>query len=337
MGNITLAISYFLPALIIALILYLPFLVYRLKKDSSYPIVRHVFCFALILYLVMLFIIVFIWQTFPMTSFFGGGFNFNLFPFTEFAKQYMLYDGFYLSQLMLNIIMFIPLGFLLPIVFPYKVNRFYKTALIALFTTVTIELIQFFIGRFADIDDVIANLAGAICGYSLFIIFSFLFKNAAFYKQLMFNIAPPFKGFSVPLVHSVIFIMTFLLPALCDYVDARSEYGILRYNSSHIPKSALCSVPLDENETQGVVTSYSRGEKQTSDVTVISEKEAFEKTHSLGMHSYSLVKDIVIDTVEPTVQYIKGKEVPAYIFSGTGIAPGGREIIVYTIVDALKR
>ena len=58
-------------------------------------------------------------------------------------------------------------GLLLPLVFP-GLRRFPKMALVVLATTVSIETFQFFIGRSADIDDVIMNLAGGLLGYAVF-------------------------------------------------------------------------------------------------------------------------------------------------------------------------
>ena len=58
-------------------------------------------------------------------------------------------------------------GLLLPLVFP-GLRRFPKMALVVLATTVSIETFQFFIGRSADIDDVIMNLPGGLLGYAVF-------------------------------------------------------------------------------------------------------------------------------------------------------------------------
>ena len=67
----------------------------------------------------------------------------------------------------MNVGMFVPYGLLLPLVFP-GLRRFPKMALVVLATTVSIETFQFFIGRSADIDDVIMNLLGGLLGYAVF-------------------------------------------------------------------------------------------------------------------------------------------------------------------------
>ena len=79
-----------------------------------------------------------------------------------------------IEDLLLNIILFIPLGFLLPYIWP-KLN-FWKTALIALVFSAAIEGMQYFaqLGC-CDIDDVINNTIGACMGYGIFRLYSKLF------------------------------------------------------------------------------------------------------------------------------------------------------------------
>lgn len=55
-----------------------------------------------------------------------------------------------IEQLLLNIAMFVPYGILLPIVSD-KMEGFLKTAGVVFATTLSIEVVQYFIGRSADI------------------------------------------------------------------------------------------------------------------------------------------------------------------------------------------
>lgn len=73
-----------------------------------------------------------------------------------------------------NILIFIPLGFLLPLL--YKRYSFTKVMLTSLGIIVSIELIQFAtcLG-IADIDDVILNMFGSGLGYLIFILTEKLF------------------------------------------------------------------------------------------------------------------------------------------------------------------
>lgn len=71
------------------------------------------------------------------------------------------------AQLLLNVAMFVPVGLLLPLASRH-LNRFWRTAAACLGITLAIETLQYFIGRSADIDDVLLNLLGGMLGYGLF-------------------------------------------------------------------------------------------------------------------------------------------------------------------------
>ena len=66
-----------------------------------------------------------------------------------------------------NVIMFIPLGFLLPRVFP-ALSQFWQTILVTALIITVVELTQLFtlLGS-CDIDDLILNLIGAAIGYGI--------------------------------------------------------------------------------------------------------------------------------------------------------------------------
>ncbi len=75
----------------------------------------------------------------------------------------------------LNIIMFIPLGFLLPYI--WKSFRNLKYIIFSSFIfSLSIELTQLLNRRTTDIDDLIMNTIGGILGFIIFKIFSIIFK-----------------------------------------------------------------------------------------------------------------------------------------------------------------
>ena len=57
--------------------------------------------------------------------------------------------------------------------------------IIVFLTTFGIEFLQYFMGRSADIDDVITNFLGGFIGYILFLAFNKLLKNTNFWKNLL--------------------------------------------------------------------------------------------------------------------------------------------------------
>ena len=91
-----------------------------------------------------------------------------------------------IEQLLLNIAMFVPYGILLPIVSD-KMERFLKTAWVVFATTLTIEVVQYFIGRSADIDDVIMNLLGGIIGYLLYCVMKRIFGEREWWRIMKYG------------------------------------------------------------------------------------------------------------------------------------------------------
>lgn len=89
------------------------------------------------------------------------------------------WEQFSMLNLIANIFFFMPLGFLLPIL--WRVFESVKNIVLFGFVfTCGIEFIQYFIGRSSDIDDVILNLISIVIGYGIYIVcnkFLFIIKG----------------------------------------------------------------------------------------------------------------------------------------------------------------
>lgn len=87
----------------------------------------------------------------------------HLLPFDDYFQS----NGDATFQIIINIIMFLPFGFLLPQV---KRVGFIKMSICAFLLTLSIELLQPLINsyRISDITDVITNTFGAMLGYCIF-------------------------------------------------------------------------------------------------------------------------------------------------------------------------
>ena len=68
--------------------------------------------------------------------------------------------------MILNAVMFTPLGFLLPACFE-RYRNWGRTLAAGFLTSLTVELIQLFTFRATDVDDLIMNTLGTILGYLL--------------------------------------------------------------------------------------------------------------------------------------------------------------------------
>ena len=112
--------------------------------------------------------------------------NFNLIPFRSIGVQLThINEWWALKNILGNIISFIPFGFLLPIVYN-KINSFFKFFASNILFILFVESFQFFtrIGCF-DVDDIILNFVGSLCGYLVLLLVKFLFKTT--FKSVCFS------------------------------------------------------------------------------------------------------------------------------------------------------
>ena len=74
-----------------------------------------------------------------------------------------------------NILVFLPLGFFPALLF--QKERWWRSALVGGGISVFVECGQYFLMRQTDIDDVILNTLGALCGYWVFLLLRRLFPT----------------------------------------------------------------------------------------------------------------------------------------------------------------
>lgn len=86
------------------------------------------------------------------------------------GNLYLLHD----YELMANVELFVPFGVLLPLAF--RRLRWWAVDLIGLGTTLVIELVQPFVGRTCDLDDIAANTLGAVIGCAVVKLVMSLYK-----------------------------------------------------------------------------------------------------------------------------------------------------------------
>lgn len=91
----------------------------------------------------------------------------NLIPFLPMKED--------LRNSILNILLFVPLGFFLPYLWS-RYRRMGETLLVGFCTTLTIELGQLLTFRITDINDILTNFTGCVVGYVLFRVY-FLCKK----------------------------------------------------------------------------------------------------------------------------------------------------------------
>lgn len=166
-------------ACVLSLLVYLPVCLAHRKEKR--PFLRHLTVYAFLVYCgIVLFATLFL-----------GGINFapgyyllNLQPFIWITETYEMGWARMIEQLILNILMFIPLGFLAPMVFQ-SLRRLWSAAAFSLCCTVFIEVFQYFTGRAADIDDVIMNLLGGVLGFFVFALLNCFLRDKPFWRKLL--------------------------------------------------------------------------------------------------------------------------------------------------------
>lgn len=105
-----------------------------------------------------------------------GSINYNLIPFRSMSTQIeRITQWWALKNLLGNIIPFIPFGFLLPFTYE-KFSSTIKVLSAGLASILLIEIFQFFtkLGSF-DVDDIILNMIGIVCGYLIFLVINRFF------------------------------------------------------------------------------------------------------------------------------------------------------------------
>ena len=90
----------------------------------------------------------------------------NLIPFVDVLAG----RGDFLRQVLLNVIMTMPFGFLFPLT-RGKRAKFGITVFFCFLMSLGIELLQPFFDRNSDITDLITNVIGGVLGYGLYVIF----------------------------------------------------------------------------------------------------------------------------------------------------------------------
>lgn len=155
--------------------------VYLIKNHASFYLYKDLMVLGFIIYILCLFHVV----TFQDVSWSTS----NFIPFKEMFR-YELGSDLFFRNVLGNMIMFLPFGFFVS--YFLRLEHSSTMFLLSLITSVCIETTQLVIGRVFDVDDIILNVIGGICG---FYIYRFLhniqqhlpavLKNTIFYNIIM--------------------------------------------------------------------------------------------------------------------------------------------------------
>ena len=147
---------------------------FRKQKKVMIPTGRLLLCAVFIIYLVV--VVGATMLRYRMHSFAGGiG---EIYPlFYSYKEAWNHFSAREWRNIILNIMMFVPFGFLLPLV-SKKFQVFWKTYLAGFLFTFLIEITQllFHLG-ICELDDLMNNTVGAMIGYGFYRLFMFIVKK----------------------------------------------------------------------------------------------------------------------------------------------------------------
>lgn len=113
--------------------------------------------------------------------------GYNLAPFTEIFRYKIGSNAFYINVIG-NIVLFIPFGYFISSYI--KPKKILPILVVSAISSATIEFVQLCIGRSFDVDDIILNSLGAICGFLIYVALNAIKKYlpSIFGKDIVYNI-----------------------------------------------------------------------------------------------------------------------------------------------------
>lgn len=188
--------SSFIIVALISMALWIIYRIYNVIKNKKTNIVREIILFIFFVYFLFLLL---------LTIFKGGRIEFsnqfnsymyrehgllgiiNIVPIKETINTFMHSETGMrnsLRNLIGNILVFMPLGFFIPLLFD-KFNNLKKVLKVGCLSSLAIELSQLFVGsNVCDIDDVIYNTLGALAGFICYKTFETIIKKVNLKNKL---------------------------------------------------------------------------------------------------------------------------------------------------------
>lgn len=149
--------------------------------------------------ILFIYIIVVLGATFGIRT--AGAEGTNLHLFSSYKEAWNSFSAVEWRNIILNILMFVPLGILLPLMFK-KCEKYWVTYLIGFLATLFLEVLQFITKRgIFELDDIFNNTLGCIIGYGIARIILLCLRDKSGKQQ---NEGLLFATFQIPLCITVI-------------------------------------------------------------------------------------------------------------------------------------
>ena len=203
-----------------AALLYLPLAVFLHVRKKPYPFLRDLVNYLLTGFMISLIYVTFFWAFTRRVN--PDAVRLHLIPGDSFLYALQYDNGLWSSQIMWNVCLFMPLGGLLPCVFPPLRKGAWKTVLICLVLSLCIEFVQYFTERIADADDAICNTLGGVFGRALYTVAAWVFRKVKAFEPIFTDHA------KLPghLAAFAAMILILLVPTAVDLINAALPNGI---------------------------------------------------------------------------------------------------------------
>jgi VanZ like family. len=157
---------YFISSITIATIIYAFILgiLFLSNKRRKFPLLKMLPEYVLIIYSITIL---------KITGIIGMSFHYSY--FLHSLGFNIPFEGSSIPMLILNLLLFVPIGFLFPIALKSKRWNYMNITLVGFCFSFIIEFLQMFAGRMSEIDDLLMNIVGTIIGYTLYKILTICF------------------------------------------------------------------------------------------------------------------------------------------------------------------
>lgn len=185
-------------------------------------------------------------------------------------------------QFFLNIVMFIPLGVLLPVLYK-KIRSYWKIALLSFLFSLGIELIQWlWIGsnRIFEIDDILCNTVGALVGYSIWKLCICIKKSDC--RKV--------SNFIVPVFLCLAFVLLGLRPCMVFDSDMLMTESYMR-----VPSQIISSDDIEHEDV---------AEMEIYNVSEDSGTYLFTVVEELGLFELEKISNADQQYVQPTDMFV---------------------------------
>ena len=147
------------PMLIISMVIMVSLRIsYLIRKKQKFVLYKELLSLVFVIYIMCLFQVV----TFQDSVSWASN---NFIPFKEILR-YNMGSRLFFKNVLGNMLMFLPYGFFISYILDSK-----KVSLPVFLTIVascSIEVVQMVIGRVFDVDDILLNVLGGVCGYLIY-------------------------------------------------------------------------------------------------------------------------------------------------------------------------